>query len=585
VKKHKQQKSGEQPGLNRSDLKESGPYKSEPLSVLESLSEQELHRRIIDLQAQVDSLSGSGSDNYLSHELQVHQVELEMQNRELREAQQALEITRDRYADLYDFAPVSYIAFDSKGIIKNINLTGACMLDQIRSGIIGRPFLKWVTGDNVNIFFHHLKDTLQSGKKADEIQIRTRDRSLMDVRIESIRSWDKEENAFICQSAILDISEHKRAQNEISLQARQLRLITDSLPALMAYINVEEQHLFANKAYLDCFGVLSAKLSGKNASGLWGEKNYSTINPYLKIAFYGQRVNFDMELQLDGVKKKYVNTTLIPDFDINNVVHGVNILIEDITERLSDEEINRERLLSAAHFSRLSTMGELASEIAHELNQPLAAISIYTDACRRMIESNKAEPEAIIQTLKDISDQTVRAGEVIRHIRAFVSKKELQLVNASLNELVNEALQLLKVELRSHEVTLTVNLASNLLLTFLDRILIEQVILNLSRNAIEAMDDIEASKRLLKIETFMNKGKQIEFRIEDSGPGLTATEIKRIFEPFHTTKKNGMGLGLAISHSIVEAHHGHLWAIPNDQGGTIFCFTLPVVVEEKNRGK
>lgn len=560
---------------NKVDATESGL-----LAELNQLSKQELLQRTSLLQAKVELFSSADSESYLAHELQLYQTELEMKNRELREAQQDLEISRDRYADLYDFAPVSYVTLDSEGVVKNINLTGASMLGEVRSGIVDRSFLKWVVRDDIDIYYRHLRDTLLTGKKNDEVSLKGHSGNQLDVRIESIRSWDKEEGVFYCQSVIIDISENKRAKNEIVLKARQLKLITDSLPVLIAYLNCHEKHLFTNKAYVDAFGVFSEGLKNKNAREIWGEKVYTTISPNLDIAYMGQQVNFDMELELTGAKKTYVNVIIGPDYDDNNIVQGVIIVIGDITERLMVEGIDRERLLNAANFARQSNMGELASEIAHELNQPLAAIAIYSDACRRLIKSDKATSDEIIQILADINDQAVRAGEVIRHIREFVNKKELQLDKVELNEMVIEALDLLKVELRTHNVELIMDLATGLPLIMADKILIEQVILNLSRNAIEAMDVIDKPKRLLKIKTTLDGTGEVEFRIEDAGPGLSAGEIKHIFQPFHTTKKNGMGLGLAIGKSVIDAHYGHLWVVPGNQRGSVFCFTLPIIYED-----
>lgn len=137
-------------------------------------------------------------------------------------------------------------------------------------------------------------------------------------------------------------------------------------------------------------------------------------------------------------------------------------------------------------------------------------------------------------------------------------------------------MQLLEVELRTHQVKLTVNLAVNVPPVKLDRILIEQVILNLSRNAIEAMDEVNEQERELKITTFYGKISEVEVNVEDTGPGISNQQIKQIFEPFHTTRQKGMGMGLTISQSIIEAHQGHLWAVENNRRGTIFSFTLPL---------
>lgn len=548
---------------------------------LKKLNKQQLLEKIELLQTQVERPACGENACDVLHDLQVYQVELEMQNRELRESQQQLEETRDNYADLYDFSPVNYISFDEKGLIENINLTGASMLGELRSNIIGRPFSRWLNNDNSSGFRKHLHTTLQLDKKVvDEIQIKNRNGDVLDVRIESIRSKYVEPNRVVCRSVILDITESNRIKNELFLQARQLKLITDALPVLIAYIDLNEQHLFANKTYVDSFDLLPDDVIGMSASDVWGDINYTSVSKYLKLCLAGQQVSFDMELPLGEEGKKYFQTILIPDCDSTSLVYGVIVLIGDVTDRLAIEAIDRKRLLSIAHSSRLSSMGEMASEMAHELNQPLAAISIYSDACRRMILSGKAEQEQVIQSLADIGVQAERAGDVIRRIREFASKKDLQKIKIDLNELVQDALGLLEVEIRSHNVNLKLTLAEDMPYVFVDKILIEQVVFNLIRNALEAMDEIKVPLRELQIHTSVGKLKEVEINIDDSGPGMPVDQLKKIFDAFHTTKVEGMGMGLAISHSIIEAHHGHLWAVPNNHGGTTFSFTLPLIDKE-----
>lgn len=552
------------------------------LSDVEKLSKDQLLKEIRSLQSKSHALqSENDRTDMILHELQVHQIELEMQNRALREAQQQLEETRDSYADLYDFAPVNYLSFDEKGYIRNINLTGASLLGKVRANIIDRPFIKWLRKDSIEIFRKHLKATLKSDmKNSDELQILNDAGEVLEVRIESIRNQHTITGDLECRSVVIDMTESNRIKNKLFLQARQLKLITDALPVLIAYIDIDEQHLFANRIYADTFGFFADEILGKKPIEIWGEQIYTSVNKFIRFALAGQQINFDMELPLDTNEKKYFHATLIPDIDNVGNVYGVIVLIGDITDRLAIEALDRKRLLEIAHISRLSTMGEMASEIAHELNQPLAAITIYSDACRRILMSGKDNKEKIIQSLSDISTQAERAGDVIRRIREFTSKKLLDRTKLDFNELVQSALQLLAVEIRSHNVKLALKLANDLPAISVDKILIEQVIFNLARNALEAMDDVEPSLRKLRVQTLLTRSNEIEVSIHDSGPGLKKDSGSYVFEAFYTTKDNGMGMGLAISQSIIESHHGRLWYTQNNHGGTTFCFTLPLLTDE-----
>ena len=543
------------------------------------LGKKQLSESLSKLQSSEAMASESEVNEFLTHELQVHQIELEMQNRELRNAHKELEASRDRYADLYDFSPVSYMIFNEKGIIENINLTGSTLLKKQRVNIIGKPFVLWLEPYNTSDFFEHLRKVIQSGVKiVDEFKLKLTNAEFISIQMESVRSID-DENGYLCQSVIIDITESKRREVELHLRARQLKLITDSLPLQVAYLNADEKHLFANKTYIDWFGVTYTDVIGKAADKFWSKKYYSRVKSHLNIAYMGQPVTFDMELEGDGSATKYISVTIIPDFDINHLVCGVIMLIGDITDRLAIEVVDRQRLLDAAHFSRLNTMGEMASEIAHELNQPLAAISIYSDACKRFIKSQPFDDELIIKTLNDIGDQAVRAGQIIKHIRSLVSKKELMLSYTSVNDLIESAMELLAVELRSHNVQLSLNFLDDIPSAYIDEILIEQVIINLSRNAIDAMVETDSKERLLTIESSLINSTEFQVCIRDSGKGLSGKQLDSLFEPFNSTKADGMGLGLVICQSIVSAHHGRLWLDSKYTNGTVFCFKIPLMAE------
>lgn len=549
---------------------------------LGKLTKKQLIEQVESLQAQENSQDVTHAEHLL-HELQVHQIELEMQNRELRESQQLLEEARDRYADLYDFAPVSYISFDREGIIKNINLTGAEVLNQVRSNIISQPFSKWVVNGYLGLFFNHLRETLESDlRRSEEIQIKSRHGQVMDIRIESIRGSSLENNAFTCQSVMLDITEQKRSAEEISLKARQLKLITDAMPVLIAYIDRNEAVLFANKTCTDWFGLSPKEIRGRQISELWSANSFRELYQQLKLSFLGKLLSFEVESPFFTDEKKFISIMLIPDYDQENQIQGVIIMAGDITERLMLESVNRKRLMDAAHIARLSTMGEIASEIAHELNQPLAAITIYSDVCQRMIKSEKTKPDLILKTLNSIHQQALRAGEVIRRVRNFASKKGLQLESINIDKIVKEALKLIAIELRTHAVELKLIMTDDNTVVKADKILIEQVVLNLARNAIEAMEVLEEPERLLQIKIFQAKAGEVEVSVEDSGPGMTEDQARQVFDAFSTTKSEGMGLGLTICHSIIEAHHGRIWCVQNEYGGTTFSFTLPVMEETEN---
>ena len=256
-------------------------------------------------------------------------------------------------------------------------------------------------------------------------------------------------------------------------------------------------------------------------------------------------------------------------------------IIRDATKRKrSEEEIHqtRERL---AQFGRLSTLGEMAASLAHELNQPLTAIATYTQACQRLIESGQSDDDEILAILKKCDSQAQRAGEVIRRLRQFVKKRELGRRETNCDDIMHDLAALAEVDARDNGIALTIDVAGGLPNVMVDTVQIQQVILNLIRNGIDAMMDTDHVDEGISVSVDKFKKDQVKITVTDHGSGMTKEAEKNIFQPFFTTKSSGMGLGLAICRSIIESHGGVLSFDKNQSGGTTFYFTLPAITESK----
>lgn len=247
----------------------------------------------------------------------------------------------------------------------------------------------------------------------------------------------------------------------------------------------------------------------------------------------------------------------------------------DLTERQRAEESLQATRSELAHVSRVMTMGELAASIAHEINQPLAAIVANANACRRDLGKQSPDLEDIRQALTDIADAGMRAGAVIARIRALVKKSVPEKTPVDVNALVEEVLVLLRGELQNHEVTVRPEFALELRRALGDRVQLQQVVVNLIMNGIEAMSSVVDRARILKIRSENRGPAHVSVLFRDSGVGLAPDRMHRLFDAFYTTKPGGMGMGLPISRSIIEAHGGRLWATPNPVYGATFQFALP----------
>jgi C4-dicarboxylate-specific signal transduction histidine kinase len=251
---------------------------------------------------------------------------------------------------------------------------------------------------------------------------------------------------------------------------------------------------------------------------------------------------------------------------------------QDITERKIAEEEARARQAELAHVLRVSTMGEMAAGLAHEINQPLSAIVSYARGCARRLKSGMAAAASLLEPIEQIAAQAMRADEIVQRLLLFVRKQKPVHEPAHVDALVREVVQLVAGEARKRRVNVTLHLAADLPPVRVDRIQIEQVLLNLVRNGMEAMQS-SADDRLLVIETRAADDGFVEVDVRDCGEGLDPEVAERVFEPFFTTKRAGLGMGLAITRSIVRAHGGRISVIRNPDRGVTFRVSLPAAVQ------
>jgi signal transduction histidine kinase len=248
----------------------------------------------------------------------------------------------------------------------------------------------------------------------------------------------------------------------------------------------------------------------------------------------------------------------------------------DITDRKQAEELNRQQQEKLRLTSHLITVGEMASTLAHEINQPLAAIANYNMGCVRRLRAGNWDEQEMLVAMEKAGTQAERAGQIIRRVRELVRKREPKLVDCDVNSVISNAASLIEINAEKNNVQLKLDLAVELPVTGGDEIMLEQAILNISRNGIESMQQAPPGERELTIRSHLNQGGAIEIEIADNGCGVPEAMLENRFESFFTTKPDGMGMGLGIARSIMELHHGRLWATRNPGRGSTFHLTLPV---------
>ena len=383
---------------------------------------------------------------------------------------------------------------------------------------------------------------------------------------------------------LIDITERKRAQEALVESERQLRLMADALPVLISFVDAERRYQFNNVAYEKFLGLPRTAITGRTVEQVLGPEAYRVVRPYVDTALAGREVEYEMELPIRAGTTRKIHASYVPHFGKDGNVTGFYSLMNDITERVAAEEEATQLRDRLAYVARLTTMGELAASIAHEVNQPLTTIATYAQASSRMMRSRSADESELLTAMEQIGEEALRAGGIVHRLREMVRKRESRRIVCDINELIRDVAQLAEVDARLQGIELRFELEDPLPPVSVDGVQIQQVILNLIRNAIEAIEVTDGPSGDVSVKTSLNDVSLIHVSVTDVGAGLSPEDETQLFHPFFTTKEDGMGMGLSISRSIIESHGGQMWFTRNQVAGTTFHFSLPIELSAQATG-
>jgi len=372
----------------------------------------------------------------------------------------------------------------------------------------------------------------------------------------------------------------RRVRAEVALRTEHAfrKAMEDSLTVGMRARDLEGRIIYVNPAFCQMIGWTAEQLIGRGPPmPYWPPEDLERCQTVFSTVLAGRAPPDGFELRFMRSDGERFDALVYeaPLIDANGRQTGWMGSFVDITARKRAEELARQQEERLQQTARLITMGEMASTLAHELNQPLSAIASYSAGCLNKLRADTVASAELIPPLDKLSKQAKRAGQIIRRIHEFVRKRNPQVAPCSLTEVVDDSVALVRPDARKHGVRIEADLDRAAPGVLADRILMQQVLLNLMRNAIEAMAQTPREARLLRITTEVHNG-AILTSIRDRGCGVAPEVAEKLFSPFFTTKKEGMGMGLNICRSIIESHQGRLWFEPVPDGGTAFRFTLPV---------
>jgi PAS domain S-box-containing protein len=375
--------------------------------------------------------------------------------------------------------------------------------------------------------------------------------------------------------------ENSRLYRELQEREAQIRRLIDANIIGITLWDFDGRILEANDAFLALVGYSREELAS-------GRMPWPKLTPAEWRAVDQRRF---AELRATGrsapVEKEYVRKdgSRVPVLVGSATFEGQRdagvSFVLDLTERKRAEEALHQAQMELAHVARVVTLGELTASIAHEINQPLTAVVTNGAACLRWLQRDRPDLDEACAAVQRVVAEGRRASDVLRRIRGLLQRAPAVLTPLPLQETIEEVLLLVRAEARRQQITLGTVFGDDVPPVLGDRVQIQQVLLNLVRNSMEAMSAVVDRPRELHVQTQRQAVGGVLVSVQDSGIGLRAEEVEKMFEPFFSTKPGGMGMGLRISRAIVEAHGGQLWAIPNDEHGATFLFTLPTSAEER----
>ena len=504
-----------------------------------------------------------------------------------KQAEDALAQSEERFRNLMEYIPgVSIQGYRPDGTVVYWNDASQTVYGYTAEEAIGKNLADLIIPDDLKpLFWQSLdigKDLKKSGAfmPAGELMLLHKQRHLVPVySIHTAVCIEGKEPLLFCID--VDLSQQKQTEETLRQNEEKLRAIVEHSNEMFYVHDTDHQLIYVSPQSKQIMGYSPREMMVK-----WTD--LTTDNPINDIGFTltteaiqtGQRQPpYLLEVTAKDGTHRMIEVDESPLKDEEGKVIGVTGAIRDVTERKQAEEQLQRQQVTIAHISRLNTMGEMASAMAHELNQPLTAVLSHAEGCVRALRDQAPHQTEMIAKMGMIADQAELMGNIIRRIRGFVRKGESRRHMISVNTVVQDSLAFAEVEIRNGRIDLHTDLADDLPPLPIDPVQIEQVLLNLIRNAIDAMDELDHTARQLTINTSLNDG-QVTVAVKDAGKGIPVGDIDRVFEPFFTTKAAGLGMGLSISHTIIASHGGKMNLTANTDHGVTCSFTLPIESEQ-----
>jgi PAS domain S-box-containing protein len=497
--------------------------------------------------------------------------------RQRAEADAAVRASGERYRLLIERMNEGLVMQDRDGVITYVSDRFCEIMGRPREDLVGRSGRDITVPEERAQWQEHYRRRQQGVSDSFELSLLKGNGEPMRAYVSPRPLFDERGRYTGSFALVTDVTARRRAEEALRESETKYRLLVENQTELILTLGRDGRVNFVSPSYRQLFGADAADAVGRPlALEVHEDDRQATARAWAAVWQPPYTASFENRvLTPKGWCWLAWSARAIRGAGAGGEPDAVVAVARDVTDRRRAEEQARQHLQSLAHVSRVSSMGEMASAIAHEINQPLTAIANYAYACIRLLRGGRASGEEALEAMRRVATEAERAGEVVRKMRSFVRGDEGQVSAVDANFLVAEVLRLAAPEARQSGVELVPALGSGLPEVLADSIQIQQVLLNLVRNAVEAIVAGDCAERVVRIETARGAPGYLEIRVSDTGPGLAPDALEKVFEPFYTTKPEGIGIGLALSRSIVDAHGGRLWATATPGRGAALHLTLP----------
>jgi two-component system sensor kinase FixL len=516
---------------------------------------------------------------------QVSELRAEVDKR--KQIKVSLEAAQARVEAILETAVDGIVTIDSNGIIHTANGAMVKTFGYQAAELIGRNISLLMPAPHRDEHDQYIREYLRTGIKriigiGRVVSGLRKDGSEFPMELKVGEFSVRGERRFA--GFVHDITERRRMEETLRQREETLRITLEQAPSGIVSIGIDGRIQNANRAFCRILGCSRRQLIDRYLPELChpdDDLDFESLSARL-IRTERPSLSFDCRLLATDGHTLYVQMYLAVPRDRDGNVSTLIVQIVDRSEERRHADEAREHRERLAHVTRVMTMGEMAAGIAHEINQPLAAIATYSQACHRLIAAGTFDKEELLEAMSEVTAQAERAGEVIRRLRAMVKKGHAPRQITDINALVSEGIRLANIDAQTLDTQIELDLTANLPPVEADVIQVQQVILNLIRNGIDARAKGKALDNHILVTTAAHDGDHLVVAVRDRGLGISEDVADSLFKPFFTTKGTGMGMGLAISQSIIRAHGGRLWFERHKDSGTSFCFTLPCALETSN---